>query len=395
MAHTVSVVIQRYGDDILGGAESHARHVAERLAATYDVEILTTCAHDYNTWANHYPPGVSQVNGLPVRRFPVAHPRPANFRQYSEAMYNRAHTLAEEMAWVRAQGPYAPALLDHLKQQRETRDVFIFFTYLYYPTAMGVKVVGDKAVLVPTTHNEGPFYFDFYRGVFHAPRAILYNTEEERQFVQRRLNNGYIPNAVVGVGVDVPPAPQPGRFRHKLGLDGRPYFLYLGRITDHKGCDELVRFYEVYQRAYPREAALVLVGKGEMPLPNLPGLVYGGYVDDTERFDALAGALAIVVPSRYESLSMIALEAWTLGKPVVCTAYSDVVRGMCQRGNSGLYYYDAAEFSEILHLLATDESVTARLGQQGQAFVQATYTWPRVIATYRQHIDAIIEDPWG
>ena len=395
MPAKVSVVIQRYGDDILGGAELHARQVAERLAADYAVEILTSCAHDYNTWDNYYPPGLGQVNGLPVRRFPVAQPRPANFRQYSETMYNRTRSLAEEMAWVRAQGPYTPALLDHLKRERDASDVFLFFTYLYYPTAMGVKLVGDKAVLVPTTHNEGPFYFDFYRSVFHAPRAILYNTEEERQFVQRRLNNGYIPNAVVGVGVDVPPAPQPDRFRQKLGLGDRPYFLYLGRITEHKGCDELVQFYTAYQRLYPNEAALVLVGKGEMPLPNLPGLVYGGYVDDTERFDAVAGAQAMIVPSRYESMSMIALEAWALGKPVVCTAYCDVVRGMCQRGNGGLYYYDAAEFSEILHLLTTNAQVTDGLGRQGRAFVQATYTWPRVMAAYRRHLDAIIESPWG
>jgi hypothetical protein len=71
----LAVVVQRYGADINGGAELHARYVAEMLARRHRVEVLTTCAHDYVTWKAHYPEGSETINGVPVRRFPVAHER--------------------------------------------------------------------------------------------------------------------------------------------------------------------------------------------------------------------------------------------------------------------------------------------------------------------------------
>ena len=389
----VTVVVQRYGLEILGGAEMHARHVAERLTPYYEVEALTSCAQNYDTWDNAYPPGEEIVNGVRVVRFPTVQPRPANFRDITDNLYGSRHTLADEVAWACAQGPRVPGLLRHLKQRRNDSDVFIFFTYLYYPTAFGLRLVADKALLVPTAHDEGPIYLSFYHSLFHAPRAILYNTHEERGFVERRFGNQYIPNAIVGVGVDVPAAPDPAAFRARLGLDG-PYFLYLGRITEHKGCDELVAYYDTYRKLYPGEAKLVLVGHGEMPLPNLPGLVYGGYLDDTAKFDAIAGAEAMIVPSKYESMSMIALEAWALGKPIVCTARSEVVTGMTRRAQGGLYYNHAGEFSEALHLLVSRPDIAAGLGRQGQVFVAGTYTWDVVIGTYRRFIDEVARAPW-
>ena len=74
----VAIVVQRYGADINGGAEQHARYIAERLSRHASVEVVTTCARDYVTWKNDLPAGVEQVNGIRVRRFPVAHERKPN-----------------------------------------------------------------------------------------------------------------------------------------------------------------------------------------------------------------------------------------------------------------------------------------------------------------------------
>ena len=71
----LAVVAQRYGQAINGGAELHARYIAEHLARHADVEVLTTCATDYVTWANDLRPGVETINGVAVRRFPVRHER--------------------------------------------------------------------------------------------------------------------------------------------------------------------------------------------------------------------------------------------------------------------------------------------------------------------------------
>ena len=390
----VTFVVQRYGKEILGGAESLARQVAERLTPYFDVEVLTTCALEYTTWENAFPAGESMLNGVRVRRFPTVAPRRKDFDRLSARLFGQPHTFDEELEWLYAQGPWSPALLEAMVLARQATDVFIFFTYIYYPTALGLRLVSDKALLVPTAHDEPAIYFNVYRALFHAPRAILYNTDEERAFVEAQFGNAYVRNVIAGLGVDVPVQTEPERFRRKLGLSG-PYFLYLGRIVESKGCDELLHFYERFSARYPGAASLVLLGKDEMSLPQMPGLVYGGFVSEQEKFDAIAGATAVIVPSRYESLSMTALESWAMRRPVVTTAHGRVVSGMCRRGNCGLYYRTQDEFVEILRLLLESPALAERLGRQGQRFVAETYAWDMVIEKYRAMIAYVNAHSWS
>lgn len=390
----VTFVVQRYGEEVLGGAESLARQVAERLTPYANVVVLTTCALEYTTWENILPPGKSTLNGVQIQRFPVVAPRRKDFDQLSARLFGQPHTFDEELEWLYAQGPWSPALLEAIVQARQATDVFIFFTYIYYPTALGLRLVSDKALLVPTAHDEPAIYFNIYRALFHAPRAILYNTDEERAFVEAQFGNAYVHNVIAGLGVETPTQTSPERFRRKLELSG-PYFLYLGRIVESKGCDELLYFYQRFSARCPGAASLVLLGKKEMSLPPMPGLIYGGFVSEQEKFDAIAGATAVIVPSRYESLSMIALEAWAMGRPVVTTVHGRVVSGMCRRSNGGLYYRTADEFAEILHLLLENPALAKQLGLQGRRFVAETYAWNVVIEKYRAMLAYVSTHPWG
>jgi hypothetical protein len=47
----VALVVQRYGPEVHGGAETLARRMAELLAEHVELEVLTTCAIDYLTWS--------------------------------------------------------------------------------------------------------------------------------------------------------------------------------------------------------------------------------------------------------------------------------------------------------------------------------------------------------
>ena len=106
----LAVVVQRYGQAINGGAELHARYIAEHLARHADVEVLTTCATDYVTWRNEHPAGTEQVNGVPVRRFRVAHERdPQKFGRRSHQVFLRTHSLSDELKWLDAEGPASTA----------------------------------------------------------------------------------------------------------------------------------------------------------------------------------------------------------------------------------------------------------------------------------------------
>lgn len=390
----IGLVVQRYGEEILGGAESHARQVAERLATRHEVEVLTSTARDYDTWAPFYAPGESRLNGVAIHRFPIVGERAADFGALSARLFDRPRSLTDEALWLQAQGPRVPRLLDHLAAARSARDVYLFFTYIYYPTVLGLPLVHDRALLVPTAHDEPPLRFGIYRRLFHSPRAILYNTEEERALVERQFGNGYLPNEIVGLGVEVPSAPRPERLLRRLGLSG-PYALYLGRIVESKGVQALIEAFRHYRARYGDEAQLLLLGRAEMTLPAMDGLLYGGFVSDEEKFDAMAGATALVVPSQYESLSMIALEAWAMGRPVLCTAASTVVSGMSRRSGGGIPYVGPARFAEALHLLVQQPALARALGEQGRRFVARHYDWPQVMEKYERLLAQVAGLPWG
>ena len=373
--------MQRYGD-VAGGAEAHARSVVQRLRPHFAIEVATTNSTDYLTWKGDLTAGLDQVDGVTVRRFPVERPRAWNFKLYERRAFRTGHTLEDERAFIDAQGPYAPALLDFLFKRGRDFDHVLFFTYIYYPTVLGLPLVPERAVLVPTAHEESAIGLSAYKPVFHGPRAIAYNTDEERRMVWRRFGNERVSNEIVGVGIDVPAERDPARFRVNHGITG-PYLLYVGRIGISKGSRELFAHYERWRASDPaHDVSLVLVGDAEIPIPKTSGIVHLGRLSEQDKWDALAGCAAFVMPSLLESLSLVTLEAWAAGRPVIVDARSPVLAGMARRAGAGLAYRSAAEFAEICELLMDDPVLADRLGHSGADFVARTYTWPLVVETY-------------
>jgi len=376
------VVVQRYGDGVAGGAETHARELTKRLAPHLDVEVLTTAAQDYRTWENAFTAGIEWVDDVPVRRFPVMRPRAWDFKLYERRAYATSHTLEDERTFVDQQGPYAPDLLEHLWRNGRDADHVLFFTYIYYPTVRGLPLVPERAVLVPTAHDEPALDLAIYEPVFHAPRAIAFNTEEERALVHARFRNERVPSDILGVGVDVPEDRSADRFRQRWGIDG-PVVLYIGRIVESKGCRELFANWARWRAAEPdRHATLVLIGQPEMAIPRRSDVVHLGVVSEEDKYDALEASVALAVPEVLSSMSMATLEAWSCGRPVICDAESHVVWGMTRRARGGLAYKSAAEFGEIVAMLTDDRGPRDRLGASGRAFVERTYRWPRIVETY-------------
>jgi glycosyltransferase involved in cell wall biosynthesis len=375
------VVVQRYGD-VPGGAEAHARSVVQRLRPHFAIEVVTTNSTDYLTWRGDLTAGLDKIDGVTVRRFPVERQRAWNFKLYERRAFRAGHTLEDERAFVDAQGPYAPELLDFLFKRGRDYDHVLFFTYIYYPTVLGLPLVPERAVLVPTAHEESAIGLATYKPVFHAPRAIAYNTEEERRMVWRRFRNERVSNEIVGVGIDVPSGMNAARFREKHGIPG-PYLLYVGRIGVSKGSRELFENYERWRASDPaHDLSLVLVGDAEIRVPRTSGIVHLGRLSEQDKWDALAGCAAFVMPSLLESLSLVTLEAWAAGRPVIVDARSPVLAGMTRRAGAGLAYRTSSEFAEICELLADDPALADRLGRAGADFVARTYTWPRVVETY-------------
>jgi glycosyltransferase involved in cell wall biosynthesis len=216
----------------------------------------------------------------------------------------------------------------------------------------------------------------------------MYNSPEERAMIQAASGNEDVPGVVVGVGSAVPEQAHPLRFRQRYGIEG-PFVLYLGRIDENKGCAELFQFFQHYLFNTRRPLTLALAGKSILPIPDHPQIRHLGFVDDAVKFDALAACDALIMPSFYESLSMVALEAWAMGRPVLANARCDVLQGQCLRSNAGLFYADYPEFAETLHTLTTNRALNTALGRNGRAFFRAHYAWPVIDAKYDAMLDRL------
>lgn len=389
----VAVAVQRYGADINGGAELHARYIAERLARHTHVEVVTTCARDYVTWRNKLPSGHETVNGVAVRRFRVDRERdPDDFGRHSQRVFERRHSIADELAWLASEGPTSRALVDHLR--REAFDFVVLFSYRYYHAYHAARKIaerqatgetqrkhGTKVLLVPTAERDPAIGLRIFGPVFRAVDGIMYNSLEERAMIEAATGNGGVPGVVVGVGSEIPDRTNAERFRAKFGIT-RPFAIYIGRIDENKGCRELFDFYRRYAATFPRGLDLVLAGSAIMAVPDHPRIHHLGFVSDEDKFDALAASDLLIMPSFFESLSMVALEAWALGKPVLANGRCDVLKGQCVRSGAGLYYENYEEFAEALYSLESNGPLHNRLGRNGREYFRAHYSWPVIERKY-------------
>jgi glycosyltransferase involved in cell wall biosynthesis len=377
----LAVVVQRYGADINGGAELHARYLAERLSHHADVRVLTTCARDYVTWRNELPAGEDRVNGIVVERFKVDREREIQaFGRQSTRVFERPHSIADELRWLDLEGPASRALVSRLQRSDEF-DFVLLFSVRYYHAYYGARAVPQRAVLVPTAEREPSIGLRIFQPIFRGVRAIMYNSFEERATVSALSANDRVPGVVVGVGSAVPDRVAPERARAKYGLQD-PFVVYVGRVDANKGCAELFEHFLAYLGRSGRALDLVLIGSAVLPIPSHPRIRHLGFVSDEDKFDVMAGADVLVMPSYYESLSMVALEAWGLGRPVLANAHCDVLVGQCVRSNAGLYYEDALEFGAALDVLLDDRGLAGRLGSNGRDYFARHYSWPVIERKY-------------
>ena len=389
----IAVVVQRYGADISGGAELHARYVAERLSAHADVRVLTTCARDYVSWRNEWPPGDDLVNGIPVERFAVARERDlADFRERSARVFRHTHSVHAELGWLESQGPTSPPLIKRLRRAADECDFIVLFSARYSHAFHGARLAPEKAVLVPTAEREASLGLQIFPPIFRGVRAIMYNSFEEQALITALSSNAHVPGVVVGIGSPIPDSVSPGRARQKFDLHN-PFIIYVGRIDANKGCDELFRHFAEYVERSDRPLDLVLIGTPVLQIPAHPRIRHLGYVSDQDKFDAMAAAELLVMPSPYESLSMVALEAWALGRPVLASARCDVLVGQCLRSNAGLYYEDAREFGAALDVLLSDRALATGFGSNGREYFARHYSWPVIERKYLDMFEQLRRTP--
>lgn len=378
-------VVHRYGSEIVGGAEAACRMFAEQLVMRgHNVDVLTSCAQSYVTWENVFSPGRSEVHDVVVHRLPVTSPRdPVVFAALHEMiLQDPSHaTLSMQLEWLDAMGPLLQGQDAWLQAHAHNYDVAIFMTYLYPTTAYGVPAVRDllPVVLQPTAHDEPPIHLPYYKSLFKMADAFVFLTPEERDVVREIL--GHEPDGVmsgIGMPTDEPTA-SADAFRSRFSLGDDPYLLYVGRIDTMKGVAELFRFFVEYKGHHPGPLKLVLAGDASMEIPAYEGFVHVGFLSEEEKREAIAGAVALVQPSPFESFSIVVCEAWLQKRPVLVQGYSPVLSGQVVRSEGGLPYTGFAEFEACVSLLLDRPDIAHELGESGSRYVRETYNWNQVL----------------
>jgi glycosyltransferase involved in cell wall biosynthesis len=371
----VAFVVQRYGLEINGGAELHCRWVAEHMQKYVQTEVLTTRAFDYITWKNHYPQSEEVINGIPVKRFSVDRPRnPERFGQIQSFILENEHREEDEMRWLEEEGPLSSSLIEYIKEHQADYDYFIFFSYRYFHSYWGISAVPHKSILVPTAEHDPVVHLRIFKDLFRKPQAFIYNSVEERKMINSLSRNETILGDVVGVGTEVPSSYSGERFRRKRGLTG-DYIIYVGRIDENKGCHKLFEYFLKFKKETGLAVKLLLVGSTILKIPSHVDILHPGFLSEEDKFDAIDGALLLMMPSFYESLSMVTLEAWAMKKPVLANATCEVLKGQCLRSNGGLFYENYEEFKEALNLLLSSEELRQALGENGRKYYNENYTW--------------------
>ena len=381
----LALVIQRFGPGVIGGAEYQCLQVAKRLQTLgHDVHILTTCARDYITWENAFSPGLDNFQGLPVRRFAVKKQRnPRRFADLSKRVFYHDHTREQEEQWVTACGPYAPGLVRYIKTHEPDYDRFIFYCFRYYTSYHGALAVPHKAVIVPTAEADRVITLAIYRDFFNQVAGIVYNTPEEKELVQTCCQCHKLPSICPAMGLDVPGSLDPERFRSATGIKG-PYILYVGRLDRNKGIPLLLHGFFTYKLALTSDLQLVLAGKQVEEVPDHKAIRYVGFLEEEMKYHAMAGCRFFVNASRLESLSIVILEAWATGRPVLVNGRCDVLKGQVRRARGGLFFSNARDFVYAGRLLEKSPGLRERMGASGRQYVRETYDWQKVMTGYER-----------
>ena len=393
----VAFVVPRYGPDIIGGAETAARKLAEGLVARkgWDVEVLTSCAEDFVTWADVYPEGDHRINGVLVRRFRSAAGRDPSFHPLSAALLAdpASASLPDAERWLDLQGPVTPSLAE--AAETAPADVVIFYPYLYYPTARVIDRVGVPTVLHPAAHDEPALHLPVFPRVFEAADGLVFQTVAERELVQAIFPVASHHQMLLGLGVDDPPDGPPTLDPGDPAPPVGPYLVCLGRVDSHKGSLALASMFAAYKERYPGPLRLMMAGPVvEAPDPH-PEIDVVGAVSEAAKWELLRHAVALVSPSRWEAFSLVIAEAWSAGTPVVVNATCGATTEHCRRSGGGLFFHGYAEFEVIIERLCADDELASELGRRGRSYVDGRFRWPIIIDRYATVLESVAAGTGG
>ena len=384
----IGFVIPWYAENIPGGAEMETREVTKHLkAAGLDVEILTTCVKEFGSdWnKNFYPEGEEIVHNVPVKRFKVRKRDTRAFAAVNTKLMNGTVPTAEEQQIFVDEMVNSPDLYKYIKKHSREYTAFVYIPYMFGTTYFGVKTCPEKAVLIPCFHDEAYVYMDIFRSLYSKAAGMIFNARPEYELTKRLYDIENMQTVVMGIGMDTDLTSDAAAFRKKFGIS-EPFIIYAGRKDAGKNVHTLVKYFSEYRKRRVTDLKLVLIGGGEIQIPAdvRDHVIDLGFVDRQDKYDAIAASEFLCQPSKNESFSLVIMESWLCGRPVLVHEKCAVTANFAREAEGGLYFNDYFEFEGCTDFFLSKKDTAAQMGRNGCAYVKKNFDWDIIVDKYKE-----------
>lgn len=390
----IGFVTPWYGEDIPGGAEMELRGILKHLVdKDIEMEVLTTCVKDsLSDWnVDYHQAGTEVVGGISVRRFPV---RKRNVLEFESINYKLIHRLyvteAEEYSFFREM-VNSPKLYEYMKEHQAEYDLFVFIPYLFGTTYYGMQICPEKSVLISCFHDEGYVHMKCLKKVVERIRGIIFLSGPEQELANKVFDLSNVRQSVLGAGVDSDYVGNADDFRKKYKLEA-PFIMYAGRKAEGKNVHLLIQYFSEYKKRNQNAVKLVLIGGGTIAIPKerKEDIIDLGFVSMQDKFDAYAAATLLCQPSRNESFSLVIMESWLCGRPVLVHEKCEVTRNFVTEAEGGLYFKDYYDFEGCINYCLEHEELAAKMGQNGKKYVEDNFLWDAITAKLLSFFESCI-----
>lgn len=380
----IGIVIPWFSESPSGGAERFAGGLAKAFAQEgYITDILTTCGKDsFWDWGkDYYEEGSTDYAGVTIRRFSLDMRNKKLYEKVFGKMSQREQLKYSEQMQMLHETVNSQSMYKFIYMHKNDY-VFIFMPYLFGITFWGTKIAPERSFLLPCLHNEEMAHLTVVKQMFHRVQGSFFNTVEEMTLAKEIYDLQNDQFIVSGGGVELEYQGDPSRFKQKYNINF-PYILYVGRKVAGKNAPLLVELFKKFTSEINVDLKLLLIGKAEEGferyLDGCESIIDIGEVDERTKIDAMSGALALCQPSVMESFSIVIMESWLSGTPVIVHEHCEVTKGHVDRSKGGVYFHDYMSFKEQLFQLLNNEVYSNKMSINGKCYVEENYSWRNTV----------------
>ncbi|WP_295067621.1 glycosyltransferase family 4 protein [Ruminococcus sp.] len=397
----IGFVIPWYGENIPGGAEMELREVTDHLhEAGVELEILSTCIKDAGSdWSENFnKEGIDKTSkGITVRRFKVEKRDRAAFDAVNAKLMKGHRIIPAEEDIFLSEMVNCPQLYNYMKEHNEEYSLFVFIPYLLCTSYNGAKLFPKKSVFIPCFHDEAYAYISRYKELFPQTAGMIFNARPEAELAERLFgfSQSGTKTIVMGIGMDTGIVPDADDFRKKFDIDS-PFIIYAGRKDEGKNVHTLVKYFSEYVKRRDTDLKLMLIGGGNIELPSelvkQKRIIDLGFIDLQDKYNAQAAAEFLCQPSKNESFSLVIMESWLCGRPVLVHSGCAVTRNFASESNGGLYFGDYFEFEGCTDWFLNNKEKAAQMGENGRNYVRSNFAWDVIVDKYMKFFREVSGD---